>query len=115
MARSGAGLLMDAGRVVLEAAPARLDPQAIGRALAHEPGVVEVHDLHVWEISSSLCAVSAHVLVEPDTDCHAVRRHLEEVLAERFDLHHSTLQLDHAAPEELLALEVSPRLREGDA
>jgi cobalt-zinc-cadmium efflux system protein len=110
MAHSGAGLLKAAGRVVLEAAPPRLDPELIGHAMAAQDGVVEVHDLHVWEVSSSLCAVSAHVLVAAETDCHAVRRRLETVLHDRFHLEHTTLQIDHAC-KELLALEVSPRLR----
>jgi cobalt-zinc-cadmium efflux system protein len=110
MLRAGAGLLRAAGRVVLEAAPALLVPDEIGHVLALQPGVVEVHDLHVWEVSSALCAVSAHVLVAADTDCHAVRRHLEVLLGERFGLEHTTLQVDHAC-DELLALELSPQLR----
>ena len=57
------GLLRDSGRVFLEAAPEGVDPDAIGRAMAAEPGVREVHDLHVWEVTSGFPALSAHVLV----------------------------------------------------
>ena len=64
MIRSGSRLVKASGRIFLEAAPEGLDPQAIGRALVAQPGVVEVHDLHVWEVSSGFPALSAHVLVD---------------------------------------------------
>jgi cobalt-zinc-cadmium efflux system protein len=90
------GLLRDSARIFLEGAPGDIDPDAVGRALAAEPEVVEVHDLHVWTVTSGFPALSAHVLVEPAADCHAVRRSLEQVLAERFGLTHTTLQVEHA-------------------
>jgi len=96
MVRSGAGLVSSSARVFLEAAPRGLDPQAIGEALIGQPDVVEVHDLHVWEISSGFPALSAHVLVAADCDCHAARRVMEAMLNERFGLEHTTLQVDHA-------------------
>jgi len=102
-------LLRASGRVFLEAAPEGVDPSAIGRALAAQPGVVEVHDLHVWEVTSGFPALSAHVVVGADADCHAARRELERVLDERFDLHHTTLQIDHEEPAQLLSIEDSPR------
>jgi cobalt-zinc-cadmium efflux system protein len=96
MVRSGCSLVKASGRVFLEAAPEGLDPQAIGRALVAQPGVVEVHDLHVWEITSGFPALSAHVLVGAEQDCHAARRGMEALLLERFRLDHTTLQVDHA-------------------
>ncbi|HSZ69768.1 MAG TPA: cation diffusion facilitator family transporter [Solirubrobacteraceae bacterium] len=95
MLRSAAGLLRDSGRVFLEAAPRGLDPQEIGHALVAAADVVEVHDLHVWELSVGFPALSAHVLVARDADCHAARRALEVLLRERFGLEHTTLQVDH--------------------
>jgi cobalt-zinc-cadmium efflux system protein len=89
-------LIRDSARIFLEAAPSDIDPDAVGRALASEPHVVEVHDLHVWTVTSGFPALSAHVLVEPEVDCHAVRRSLERVLADEFDLSHTTLQVEHA-------------------
>jgi cobalt-zinc-cadmium efflux system protein len=89
-------LLRDSARIFLEAAPGDIDPDAVGRALASEPHVVEVHDLHVWAVTSGFPALSAHVLVEPEADCHAVRRSLERLLADEFDLSHTTLQVEHA-------------------
>jgi cobalt-zinc-cadmium efflux system protein len=93
-------LLKASGRVFMEAAPAGLEPREIGRMLASQPGVVEVHDLHVWEVTSGFPALSAHVVVRPGDDCHELRRELQGVLRERFDLHHTTLQVDHAAAEQ---------------
>jgi cobalt-zinc-cadmium efflux system protein len=110
MVRSGAALVLASGRIFLEAAPEGLDPQAIGRALVGEPGVVEVHDLHVWEISSGFPALSAHVLVGADNDCHTARRAMEAMLRERFALDHTTLQVDHAGSDrqQLVQLEIEP-------
>jgi cobalt-zinc-cadmium efflux system protein len=105
MLRSGYRLVKSSGRIFLEAAPEGLDPDEIGHALAAEHGVREVHDLHVWEVTSGFPALSAHVLVEPDADCHAKRRELAELLHDRFDIDHTTLQVDHAGPEQLLTIE----------
>jgi cobalt-zinc-cadmium efflux system protein len=96
MLRSSYGLLRESGRVLLEAAPAGMDVEAIGLALAADPRVSSVHDLHVWELGTDFPALSAHVLVRQGDDCHAVRRDLERLLRERFDLRHTTLQVEHA-------------------
>jgi cobalt-zinc-cadmium efflux system protein len=104
MLRSAFGLLRASGRIFLEAAPPGLDPQEIGHALASHEGVVEVHDLHVWELSAGFPALSAHVLVAPDTDCHLARRALQSLLRERYGVEHTTLQVDHAEGEALLEL-----------
>jgi cobalt-zinc-cadmium efflux system protein len=92
-------LLRRSGRILLEAAPEGLDPSLIVQELRAEPGVVEVHDLHVWEIGSGFPALSAHILVQPGDDCHATRRRLETLLQSRFGIDHTTLQVDHAQPE----------------
>jgi cobalt-zinc-cadmium efflux system protein len=110
MVRAGYGLVKASGRVFLEAAPEGLDPERIGRALVREPGVVEVHDLHVWEVTSGFPALSAHVLVGRDNDCHAARRGLERMLHDEFDLRHTTLQVDHAGGD-LLDIELPERGR----
>ena len=110
MLRSGWLLLRDAGRVLLEGAPKDIDPQAVGHALAAHPSVVEVHDLHIWEVTSGFPALAAHVLVHPGDDCHAVRRELQAMVGERFDIEHVTLQVDHApAGDRLLDIEPRPR------
>jgi cobalt-zinc-cadmium efflux system protein len=102
MVRSAFSLLRQSADVLLEAAPRGLDPEAIGNALAAHPGVSEVHDLHVWEVTSGFPALSAHVLVPADADCHARRAELELLLAERFGLEHTTLQVEHESGDGLL-------------
>jgi cobalt-zinc-cadmium efflux system protein len=89
-------ILRDSVSVLLEGTPAGMDAGEIGRAMAETEGVKEVHDLHVWTISSGFPTLSAHVLVPPGDDCHAVRRELEAMLRERFGLEHTTLQVEHA-------------------
>jgi cobalt-zinc-cadmium efflux system protein len=105
MTRSGVSLLKASGRIFLEAAPEGIDPLSVGEALVGEPNVVEVHDLHVWEVSSGFPALSAHVLVGADSNCHAARRGMEAMLHERFGLDHTTLQVDHVGGE---LLEIEP-------
>jgi cobalt-zinc-cadmium efflux system protein len=97
MVRAGVGLVRDAGRIFLEAAPSGVDPGALGDRLAALPQVDEVHDLHVWQITSGQTALSAHVLVDSGTDCHGLRRTLEGLLARDYAITHTTLQVDHAA------------------
>jgi cobalt-zinc-cadmium efflux system protein len=108
MTRSGVMLVKASARIFMEAAPEDLDPQAIGGALVAQAGVVEVHDLHVWEISSGFPALSAHVLVGADCNCHQARRAMEAMLHERFALDHTTLQVDHAGGELLEIESVAP-------
>jgi cobalt-zinc-cadmium efflux system protein len=100
MLRSGYGLLRDSGRVLLEAAPRNLDPDEIGNALAAAPHVVEVHDLHVWEVTSGFPALSAHITVRSGCDTQSHRRQLAELLHDRFGIEHSTLQVEerHEGP-----------------
>jgi cobalt-zinc-cadmium efflux system protein len=96
MLRAAWGLLRDSGRVLLDIAPAGLPVDEIGTAMASHPGVVQVHDLHVWEVTTEFPTLSAHILVEPRGDCHGIRRELEALLNERFGLRHTTLQVEHA-------------------
>ena len=99
MVKAGVGLVRESGRILLEAAPAGLHPDMIGDALVTSDGVVEVHDLHVWTITSGQPALSAHVLVEPGRDCHQIRNHLESLLRDDYQLTHTTLQVDHAGSD----------------
>jgi cobalt-zinc-cadmium efflux system protein len=98
------GLLRESASIFLERSPAGIDPDAVGRALVNEPEVVEVHDLHVWTVTSGFPALAAHVLVQPEADCHAIRRRLAQMLHDRFEVEHTTLQVDHAEPR-LLSIE----------
>jgi cobalt-zinc-cadmium efflux system protein len=100
MIRSSWMLLRASGRIFLEGSPTGIEPDDVAQALAREPDVVGVHDLHVWTVTSGFLALAAHVLVSPDADCHDARRRLQRLLEERFDLHHVTLQVDHVAQRE---------------
>src|SRR5262249_23585875 len=104
MLRAAYCLLRDSGRVLLEAAPEGMSVAEIGRAVAAHPHVESIHDLHVWQVSSNLPALSAHVLVRPGDDCHGIRRELEVLLAERFGITHTTLQVDHSEGSRLLSI-----------
>lgn len=95
------GILRDSLRILLEQAPPGVEPREIGEAMAAVPGVVEVHDLHVWTVTSGFPALAAHVLVTEDADCHERRRALESMIAERFRIGHTTLQVDHAQTQPL--------------
>jgi cobalt-zinc-cadmium efflux system protein len=99
MLRAAARLLLASGRVFLEGAPEGVDVNALGRAMVALAGVTEVHDLHVWEVTSGFPALSAHVLVQPDCDCHDARRRLSELLQDRFRIKHTTLQVEHEGSE----------------
>ena len=90
-------ILRESVRVLLEAAPAGIDPEEVGAAIAARPGVREVHDLHVWEITSGFPALSAHVIVGDAEDCHRRRRDIAAMLARRFGITHATLQMDHGS------------------
>ncbi|MFE9257953.1 cation diffusion facilitator family transporter [Streptomyces sp. NPDC006879] len=103
MVKAGYGLLRESGRIFMEAAPAHLDPDVVGDRLVSQAPVTEVHDLHIWTITSGQAALSAHVLVAQDGDCHAVRRELEQLLDKEYGITHTTLQVDHAQ-ESLLAV-----------
>jgi cobalt-zinc-cadmium efflux system protein len=104
-------ILRDSTSILLEAAPKGIDTSAVGERLAGAPGVVQVHDLHVWTITSGFPALSAHVLVRPGEDCHGRRRELERLLRDEFGIEHTTLQVDHAVdPAGLVEI---TRYREG--
>lgn len=100
MLKAGYGLIRDSARIFLEAAPVGVDPDALGDRLAAQDTVVEIHDLHVWQITSGQNALSAHVLVQPGKDCHAVRRTLRQLLQDEYRIEHATLQVDHVGEED---------------
>jgi cobalt-zinc-cadmium efflux system protein len=102
-------ILRDSVAILLEATPAGIDAGEVGRRMAAVDGVVEVHDLHIWTITSGFPALSAHVLVRQEDDCHARRRELEQMLRREFGLDHTTLQVEHVG--ERRGLQISPLRR----
>ncbi|HWV84338.1 MAG TPA: cation diffusion facilitator family transporter [Capillimicrobium sp.] len=114
MLRSGWRLIRDSGRVLLEATPRGMSSAEIGRAMSEQPGIREVHDLHVWEVTSGFPALAAHVLVAEGDDCHRRRRELQAMLRERFGIEHTTLQVDHErTPQTGLLTIADPRAPDG--
>lgn len=113
MAKGGWGLVRDSWRIFLEAAPRGVDVAVIDADLHGVGEVVEIHDLHVWEVTSGFPALSAHILVAPGADCHERRQMISALLEERYDITHTTLQLDHALPPQVIPAEevVNPDVR----
>ena len=101
-------ILRDSVDVLLEAVPRGLDAEKIGMAMASVPEVEQVHDLHVWEITSGFPSLSAHILVGKDSDCHAARAEIEAVLRDEFQIDHVTLQVEHSGADELLTIKAPP-------
>jgi cobalt-zinc-cadmium efflux system protein len=95
-------LLRESSRILLEVSPGGMAPADVAEAMLGVPDVVEVHDLHVWTVGSGFPSLSAHVLVRPEGDCHEARRMLAAMLAERFGLEHTTLQVEHAGSTQRL-------------
>ncbi len=95
MIKAGWSLVRESGRIFLEAAPAHLNPDEIGAAIVGADQVAEVHDLHVWVITSGEPSLSAHILVDRGADCHAIRSRVEALLHDEYGVEHTTLQVDH--------------------
>jgi cobalt-zinc-cadmium efflux system protein len=98
-------IVRDSVAILLEATPAGIDADEVGRRMAAVDGVVEVHDLHIWTITSGFPTLSAHVLVRRGDDCHLRRRELEQLLANEFGLEHTTLQVEHVGERSGLQIE----------
>jgi len=94
--------------VLMEAAPAGLDVDAAGTEICAEEGVLSVHDLHIWTVTSGFGALAAHVVVAAGCDRDLVRARVELLLHERFGIDHTTLQMEEQAPEGLLHVENAP-------
>ena len=103
---SSATLLRESLRILLDVSPGEMPPAEVAEAMLTVPDVVEVHDLHVWTVGSGFPSLSAHVLVRPEGDCHDARRGLAAMLAERFGLQHTTLQVEHARQQRPLGTEL---------
>jgi cobalt-zinc-cadmium efflux system protein len=105
-------LLRDSTNVLLEGTPRGIDADEVGRSMAASEGVQEVHDLHIWTITSGFPALAAHILVGRDENCHARRRDLEELLAREFGIEHTTLQVDHVGDDQTTFHELQFRSRD---
>jgi cobalt-zinc-cadmium efflux system protein len=99
-------LLQEPINVLMEAAPPGVDVEQVGRAMAAEADVVEIHDLHVWAVTSGFPALSAHLVIRPGASRDDVRGRVERLLDERFQIRHTTLQVvEGHERRDLIALE----------
>lgn len=89
-------LLSEAVHILLEAVPPNMDLEEVRTHLLAQPGVVDVHDLHAWTITSGVPVMSAHVVVRQEylSDCGRILDELHACLAGHFDVQHSTLQVE---------------------
>ncbi|MGO2111385.1 MAG: cation diffusion facilitator family transporter [Pseudoclavibacter sp.] len=89
-------LVRHALRILLEVAPPRIDVAAVERSLAETDGVREVHDLHVWTVTSGIDAAAGHLVLEPGTDQTAVLERTTTLLREHYEIGHTTMQCESA-------------------
>jgi cobalt-zinc-cadmium efflux system protein len=87
-------LVGEAADILMEATPKHLDLNEVTQALEKYPGVEEIHDLHIWSISSGLFSMSVHVVLSDSRDRDCLTWELEDLLAKRFGLEHVTIQLE---------------------
>jgi cobalt-zinc-cadmium efflux system protein len=95
MAKAGWELIRESWRIFLEAAPRGINVATIDADLHAVDGVRDVHDLHVWEVTSGFPALSAHILVDRSHDCHERQHAITDLLQERYGIDHTTVQVDH--------------------
>ena len=95
-------LIRDPLDVLLESAPRGIDVNEVGDAMVRVAGVREVHDLHIWTVTSGFPALAAHLRTDPHGDMDGIRAEVEAMLRERFAITHTTLQ---TMPERLLSIE----------
>jgi cobalt-zinc-cadmium efflux system protein len=104
VAASAWGVLRESVEILLEATPEGMDAGAVEARMLAVEGVTNVHDLHIWTITSGFPALAAHVLVGRGEDCHGRRRELEQLLQREFGIEHTTLQVDHHGEDRLVEL-----------
>ncbi|PYE23791.1 cobalt-zinc-cadmium efflux system protein [Paraburkholderia silvatlantica] len=100
------GLLRESVRLALAAVPENVDIARVRSFLAQQEGVVDVHDLHVWALSTTGCALSAHLVMPAGHPGDAALDHMVESLQGRFGMRHVTLQVDLGTSEHRCALDV---------
>ena len=91
--------------VLMEAAPAGVDADAVARAIGSVAGVLSVHELHVWSVTPGFDALAAHVVVARGEDRDRIRRELEFVLRDSYEIEHTTLQMEGPGDDALLQVE----------
>jgi cobalt-zinc-cadmium efflux system protein len=91
---SGIRVTKDSFHILVEGVPGNLDTGKIREALLTMEEVCDVHDLHVWSITSDFPALSCHLVVESEEDHHELLKKANKILHDKFELHHTTIQID---------------------
>ncbi|HOG30162.1 MAG TPA: hypothetical protein PLT35_12860, partial [Vicinamibacterales bacterium] len=91
------GLLRQSVNLALHAVPEWIDPAAVEAYLSALPGVTAVHDLHIWAMSTTETALTAHLVKRDARDDDAIMAEATRVLHDRFGIHHTTLQWERGA------------------
>ncbi len=87
-------LLREAAAVLMEWAPGHVDVQQVEGCIAALPGVLAVHDLHVWTISNGMVALSGHVVAQNSTGHGKLLQEISDLLHRRFEISHATIQIE---------------------
>jgi cobalt-zinc-cadmium efflux system protein len=92
------GLVRESLDVLMEAVPPHIDLERLRSEMEQVPGTCRVHDLHVWTLTTGRYALSAHAVVDADVNGDAVLEQMRDILAQRFEVHHVTIQLECERP-----------------
>jgi cobalt-zinc-cadmium efflux system protein len=93
-------LVKDSVSVLMQAVPKDIQLEEVRQTIEAVAGVAKVHDLHVWAVTSDIYTLSAHAVVENEGDFHQVLNGIEETLKERYNIEHTTIQLETESREE---------------
>jgi len=88
------GLVKESVDILMQSVPEGIDVAEVQSAMERVSGVVKIHDLHVWSVTSGVFTLSAHAVIRPDGDPHAILDRIEEELKQRFRIEHTTIQLE---------------------
>ena len=93
---SGFGLLRESLDLAMDAVPRNIDLKQVQSFLCEQPGVIDVHHLHIWGMSTTEVALTVHMVIDSQCDNNALIRSVGDQLAERFSINHPTIQIEHA-------------------
>jgi len=87
-------LVRESVDILMQSVPKGINLEEVQRAMEQAGGVIKVHDLHVWAVTSGVFTLSAHVVINSKEDFHQVLDEIEELLRDRFNIEHTTIQLE---------------------
>ncbi|MHA1990306.1 MAG: cation diffusion facilitator family transporter [Candidatus Hodarchaeales archaeon] len=97
---NGFNLFKESLHILMEGTPSGMDINEIKSSIMEVGGVVEVHDLHAWTVSSNVHSISCHVRVEEHSSCQPILVEIQKLLRSTFKIHHCTVQMEHCLPSE---------------